>query len=146
MRYTGERLRSLLNGNSGLRKQVYASLNTGGKKKGIEYFYGNDLNITLKKLSAIMHATKKPIEFFVDFEDGERIMDGRVSGTGNVVNSTIVNNDDEVNHMKEILKLKEELLNEKERIIALKDGQIEYQNKRYDELLALIKSDTVGPF
>lgn len=142
MRYTGERLRALLTGNSALRAQCYASMGTD-KKKGIEYFYGTGINITIKKLSEIMHACQKPIDFFIDFEEGERSTDGHVSGTGNVVNSTIVSNNEKITHMQEVLKLKEDIINEKERVILMKDAQIELQNKRYDELIALIKSDKI---
>lgn len=143
MRYNGDRLRKLLTGNAALRDQVYAYLNKGNRK-GLDYYYGVDINITIGKLSDIMAATKKPIEFFVDFEEGEHQESGRVSGTGNVVNSTVVQGDATVNHLREVIRLKDEIISEKERIINIKDERIASINKKYDDVLALINSDKIG--
>jgi hypothetical protein len=87
-----------------------------------------------------MRETGMSIEFFVDFEPGELPSYRRdgVSGSNNIINSS-VNNDltVKVDHLNEVIRLKDELIADKERIITLKDAEIEQWKKRYDDLIKL---------
>lgn len=97
-------------------------------------------NITLSTLTALMHETGLSIDFFIDFEPGELPpyrRDG-VSGSNNIINSSVSNDlTTKVDHLNEVIRLKDELIADKERIITLKDAEIEQWKKRYDDLIKL---------
>lgn len=99
-------------------------------------------NITLSTLTALMHETGLSIDFFIDFEPGELPpyrRDG-VSGSNNIINSSVSNDlTVKVDHLYEVVRLKDELIADKERIITLKDAEIEQWKKRYDDLIKMAK-------
>ena len=82
-----------------------------------------------------MRHTGMPLDFFVDFEAGELPEPYRsgVNGNNNIVNSSI--NSEQgvtIEHLNEVIKLKNQIITDKERLIASKDIEIEH-------LKALIK-------
>ena len=87
-----------------------------------------------------MRETGMSIDFFVDFEPGELPpyrRDG-VSGSNNIINSSVSNDlTIKVDHLNEVIRLKDELIADKERIITLKDAEIEQWKKRYDDLIKI---------
>ncbi|MBR1932931.1 MAG: hypothetical protein IJ841_04510 [Prevotella sp.] len=116
--------------------------NSGKDEYNLAPFFDDGHNISLKLLGGLMKETGMPIEFFVDFEPGEITQaktDG-ITGSNNITNSTITSDlTQRVDHLSEIIQLKDEMLADKERIIASKDAEIEQWKKRYDDLLQLTK-------
>ena len=82
-----------------------------------------------------------PLDFFVDFEAGEQPRNEQpqgIIGSHNIVNSSLTNDlTMRLDHMNEVIRLKDEMLTDKERIIALKDSEIAQWKKRYDDLIRL---------
>lgn len=146
MRYIGSRLKEYLNAKRGRYTELAQGMmkyrsprkNSGKNEYNLDPFFDDGHNISLKLLSGLMRETGKPIDFFVDFEPGELAqtkMDG-VNGNNNIVNSTVTNDlTQKVDHLSEVIRLKDELIADKERIIALKDAEIEQWKKRYDDLI-----------
>lgn len=146
MRYIGSRLKEYLNAKRGRYTELAQGMmkyrsprkNSGKNEYNLDPFFDDGHNISLKLLSGLMRETGKPIDFFVDFEPGELAqtkMDG-VNGNNNIVNSTVTNDlTQKVDHLSEVIRLKDELIADKERIIALKDAEIEQWKKRYDDLM-----------
>lgn len=134
MRYKGSRLHDDVKSDRGLYTRL--SLAVLGKKKGLENYYFDDKDIHLSKLSAIVRATGKPLTYYVDFDEWELPMGG-VSGIGsnNIVNS-VVNGDlsIRVQHLEELLSMKDQAICDKESIIALKDNEISLWKQRYEDL------------
>lgn len=94
-------------------------------------------NITVGTLTGLMRETGLPIGFFIDFEPGELspYRGEGLKGNNNIINSSISNDlTVTVEHLNEVVRLKNELIADKERIIALKDSEIEQWKKRYDDL------------
>lgn len=148
MRYIGSRLKEYLNAKRGRYTELAQGMmkyrsprkNSGKNEYNLDPFFDDDHNISLKLLNGLMRETGKPIDFFVDFEPGELTqakLDG-VNGNNNIVNSTVTNDlTQKVDHLNEVIHLKDELITDKERIIASKDAEIEQWKKRYDDLLQL---------
>lgn len=134
MRYKGSRLHDDVKGDRGLYTRL--SLAVCGKKKGLDAFYGDDLDIHIRKLTDILRATGKPITYFVDFEEGELPYGSYIgTGNGNIVNS-VVNGDISIRlqHLEEVIALKDETIADKESIIALKDNEVALWKQRYEDL------------
>ena len=148
MRYIGSRLKEYLNAKrgrytaraQGMMKYRSPRKNSGKNEYNLDPFFDDGHNISLKLLNGLMHETGKPIGFFVDFEPGEleqARMDG-INGNNNIINSTVTNDlTQKVDHLSEVIRLKDELIADKERIIASKDAEIEQWKKRYDDLIKL---------
>ncbi|MGP1465248.1 MAG: hypothetical protein ACTTKJ_06495 [Prevotella koreensis] len=95
-------------------------------------------NVTLSTLTGLMQETGMSLDFFVDFEQGEcpLLPQSGTSGNNNIINSSVSNDlTVTVEHLHEVIRLKDELIADKERIITLKDAEIEQWKKRYDDLL-----------
>lgn len=149
MKYMGSRLQKFIRQDRGTYTDLAARMlkyrkprkNSGNVEYTMTPFLKDGHNITINSLTALMKETGMSIDFFVDFEPGElppcRESAG-VSGSNNVINSTI-NNDltVKVDHLNELVHLKDIMLGDKERIIALKDAEIEQWKKRYDDLIHL---------
>lgn len=146
MRYVGSRLKEYLNAKRGRYTELAQGMmkyrsprkNSGKNEYNLDPFFDDDHNISLKLLSGLMRETGKPIDFFVDFEPGELTqakLDG-VNGNNNIVNSTVSNDlTQKVDHLSEVIRLKDELIADKERIISLKDAEIEQWKNRFDDLI-----------
>ena len=146
MRYIGSRLKEYLNAKRGRYTELAQGMmkyrsprkNSGKNEYNLDPFFDDDHNISLKLLNGLMRETGKPIEFFVDFEPGETSqtkMDG-INGNNNIVNSTVTNDlTQKLDHLTEIIQLKDELIADKERIIASKNAEIEQWKNRYDDLV-----------
>lgn len=124
MKYKGSILKKFVQENRGKYTEICVAM-LGGKKKGLDNYYHDGRNLQLNKLTQLLKATGKPIDFFVEFEPGELPAGGGIVGNNNFVNS-IVGNDMSLrlDHLNEVLELKDQLLKEKERVIAMKDAEI----------------------
>ena len=144
----GSRLQALLKKERGSyttlaqRMQKYRKPRKNGSKD--EYnlvpLFDDGHNVTLNTLTGLMRETGLPIDFFVDFEPGELTSCRRDGIRGsNVINSPVANDlTVTVKHLNEVVRLKNELIADKERIISLKDSEIEQWKKRYDELFSKV--------
>lgn len=137
MEYKGSRLKSFVQANRGKYTEICMAM-LGGKKKGLDNYYHDGRNIQINKLSQLLKATGKPVDYFVEFEPGEFPSGGGAVGNNNIVNS-IVGNDlsMKLDHLNEIVKLKDQIIQEKERNLAMKDKEIELWKKRYDDAIKL---------
>lgn len=148
MKYIGSRLQALLKSERGgytdlavkMLKYRKPRKNASRDEYNLVPLFEDGHNVTLSTLTGLMRETGMSIEFFVDFEPGELPSYRRdgVSGSNNIINSS-VNNDltVKVDHLNEVIRLKDELIADKERIITLKDAEIEQWKKRYDDLIKL---------
>ena len=133
MIYKGSRLREYLNGERGgytdlanrMLKHRKPRKNSSKDEYSLTPYLKDGQNVTLSMLTALMKETGMAIDFFVDFEPGElpSYRRGEVSGSNNIINSSVSND----------LTVKAD----KERIITLKDAEIEQWKKRYDDLIKL---------
>ena len=148
MRYNGTRLKEYLKGRRGGYTELAQAMvkyrrprkNAGRDEYNLAPFFIDGHNITLDLLGGLMKETGQPIEFFVDFEPGERspYRSEGISGSNNIINSSVTNDlTIKVDHLNEVIRLKDELIADKERIITLKDAEIEQWKKRYDDLIKL---------
>lgn len=148
MRYIGSRLKEYLNAKRGRYTELAQGMmkyrsprkNSGKNEYNLDPFFDDGHNISLKLLSGLMRETGMSIDFFVDFEPGELPTAKResVSGSNNIINSYVANDlTTKVDHLNEVIRLKDQLIADKERIITLKDAEIEQWKKRYDDLIKL---------
>ena len=149
MKYKGTRLAALVQGSRGeytdlgerMSKYKRPRKNSSGKNYRIECLYNDGLNLQMSTLTALMKETGKPIDFFIDFEPWELPSALGVSGNGNIINSSVSNDmAQRIEHLNEVIHLKNELLTEKDKIVALKDAEIEQWKKRYDDLLSFTQN------
>lgn len=138
MKYMGSRLKALLKKERGLRAALCSKLSNGKKDYNLDNLLKDYHNITLSTLSVILEVTGKTANFFVDFESYEyppAKAEG-VKGNNNIVNSPFSNDlTVTVEHLHEVVRLKDQLLQEKERVITMKDGELEQWKKRFDDLI-----------
>lgn len=147
MIYKGSRLKALVQSHGGLysdlasRMAKYKAKRKNGSDRDYRLgaLYADGHNITINILSALMRETNKPINYFVDFEPNElQIQTEGISGSNNIVNSMVSNDATQrIEHLTEVVHLKDQLIVEKERLIAMKDREIESWKKRYDDLIRL---------
>lgn len=148
MKYLGSRLKDLLNSERGRYTELagkmgkYRKPRSNGSKDeyNLGTLYKDGHNIKLDTLTALLRETGLSIDYFVEFEPGE-LPTGRydsISGSNNIVNSSITNDlTMKMDHLNEVIRLKDEMLVDKERIISLKDEEIRQWKKRYDDLFKL---------
>lgn len=147
MIYKGSRLKALVQSRGGMysdlaeRMTKYKSKrkNSSDREYRLGVLYADGHNITINTLSALMKETNRPINYFVDFEPNElQSSTEGVSGNNNIINSMVSNDAAQrIEHLTEVVHLKDQLITEKERVIALKDSEIEQWKKRYDDLIKL---------
>lgn len=148
MKYVGSRLQALLKTERGSYTELAAKMlkyrkprQNGSKDEyNLVPLFKDGHNVTLYTLTGLMRETGMSIDFFVDFEPGELPAARRdgISGSNNIINSSITNDLTlKVDHLNEVIRLKDELIADKERIITLKDAEIEQWKKRYDDLIRL---------
>ena len=141
MRYVGSRLKALLNQERGRYMELAKAMckyrrprkNESKKEYNLIPLLGDGHNVTLSTLTGLMKETGKSIEFFVDFEPGELLQSHHEIGNHNIINSAVSNDlTATMEHLHEIIRLKDALLADKERIIAAKDSEIEHWRRRFD--------------
>ncbi len=146
MKYRGTRLYKLVQSGRGgytdlaekMKKYRKVRKNSSDKPYRIESLYQDGHNITLSTLTALMKETGKPIDFFIDFEPWELSAEHAGLLRNNMFDNFASDEETErVNHLNEIIHLKNELLKEKERVISMKDAEIEQWKKRIDDLLLI---------
>lgn len=89
-----------------------------------------------------MKATGMPLSYFVEMEPGEvsGLSNGDVGNNNNIIQNFVGNDlSKEVDHLTTVIKLKDELLQEKERLIIFKDSVIESWKKKYDDLIKIAR-------
>lgn len=151
MKYIGTRLRGLLREERGgyhdlaIRMMKYRKPRKNGAND--EYnlvpLFKDGHNLTLSTLSALMRETGQPVTFFVDFEPGELppLYSNGISGNNNVVNSSISNDlTTKVEYLNEIIRLKDTTIAEKDKLLTMKDVEIEQWKKRFDDIIDLVKT------
>lgn len=153
MIYKGSRLQALVQSHGGTfsdlgeRMAKYKSpRKNGSSTKGyrLDSLYKDGHNIQLNTLTALVRETGRTVDYFVDFEPGElaRSAEG-VSGNNNIINSSFSSDlTQKIEHLNEVLHLNHQLLAEKERIITLKDAEIDQWKKRYDDLIRFAQLDS----
>lgn len=82
------------------------------------------------------------MEFFVEFEPSELASSSTggdsVNGSHNIINSSVSNDQaNRIEYLLEMLKMKDAIINEKERVITLKEAEIELWKKRLDDAIKL---------
>ena len=146
MKYRGTRLYKLVQSGRGsytdlaekMAKYRKVRKNSSDKPYRIESLYLDDHNITLSTLTALIKETGKPVDFFVDFEPWELSSKPSVSQYDNLTDKYGTDEETErVKHLNEIIHLKDELLKEKERVISMKDTEIEQLKKQVEDLLLI---------
>lgn len=152
MRYIGSRLKDYLKEHRGAYTELAQAMlkyrkprkNAGRDEYNLAPFFRDGHNITLDLLAGLMKETGHSIDFFIDFEPGELPSYYKregVSGSNNIINSSISNDlTMKVDHLNEVIRLKDEIVADKERIITLKDAEIEQWKKRYDDLIKLTQA------
>lgn len=142
MKYKGSRLKEYVRTHRGMYTDLCVAM-LGGKKKGLDNYYRDDKNIMLDNLTALLKATGKSVDFFVEFEPGELPTSAapNFSGNNNIINSMVGNDlTAKVEHLSEIITLKDKLISEKEKVILLQANEIELWKKRYDDIIKLANS------
>ncbi|GEM_PF-5685821 len=125
MKYTGLRLARYLSEERGRYAKLADAMvkyrgdrkNASDKKYNLAPLLHEGHNITIKILDGLMRETGMPIEFFIDFENEEE---------------RAIRKQDQaavISHLHEIIGLKDELLQDKERIIASMSEEIEQLKK-----------------
>ena len=108
----------------------------------LDSLYKDGHNIQINTLDALVKETGRPLDFFVDFEPSELSCyvnggDG-VRGNNNIINSSVSNDQaNRIEYLTEMLKMKDAIINEKERVITLKEAEIELWKKRLDDAIKL---------
>lgn len=140
MKYKGSNLKRFVNEHRGMYTQICETM-LGGKK-GLDSYYHDDKNVRIETLSKLMKATGMPLSYFVEMEPGEvsGLSNGDVGNNNNIIQNFVGNDlSKEVDHLTTVIKLKDELLQEKERLIIFKDSVIESWKKKYDDLIKLAR-------
>jgi len=143
MRYLGSKLKEFVRTHRGAYTDICVAM-LGGKKKGLDNYYVDGRNIQINKLTALLKATGKSLDFFVEFDEGEMpkaSVVGHSLGNNNIINSMVKNDlTSEITHLHEVIKLKDQLLNEKDQVINLRTNEVELWKKKYDDLINLANS------
>ncbi len=125
MKYTGLRLARYLSEERGRYAKLADAMvkyrgdrkNASDKKYNLAPLLHDGHNITIKILDGLMKETGMPIEFFIDFENEEERAKRKQDQAA------------VISHLREIIGLKDELLQDKERIIASMSSEIEQLKK-----------------
>jgi hypothetical protein len=144
MKYKGSKLKEWVQSHRGAYTDICIAM-LGGRKKGLDNYYADDKNISIDKLSAVLRATGLSIDYFVEFEEGEFPSPGNTPtiGNHNVINSMVGRDlTEKVEHLNEVISLKNQIIIEKEKQLAMKDQEIMLWKKRYDDSLKLAKLDS----
>lgn len=146
MKYIGTRLKAKLNGERGAYKELSSKMlkyrkprkNGSTKEYSLVPYLRDGQNLTLYTLTGLMRETGFPLDFFVDFEPNELPYQWREKiGNNNIINSAVSNDlTSTVEHLHEIIRMKNEMIADKERIIASKDSELEQWRNRYDKLVS----------
>ena len=137
MKYIGTRLKKLLKSKRGSYSELATAIlayrkprkNASKKEYNLLPLLEDGHNVTLYTLTGLMRHTGKPLDFFVDFEPGELPEPYRngVNGNNNIVNSSINSSQNIIiEHLNEVIRLKNQIITDKERLIASKNIEIEH--------------------
>ena len=151
MEYKGSRLKKFVGERSGaytelekkMRKYRKARKNSSDAEYNLRPLYKDGHNITISVLTALMRETGKSLDFFIDFEPNEipaTLRSDNVSGNHNVINSNISNDSSlRIEYLTNTIKLKDQLIDEKERNITQKDSEIAALRKQNNKLIEMLE-------
>lgn len=151
MEYKGSRLKKFVGERSGaytelekkMRKYRKARKNSSDAEYNLRPLYKDGHNITISVLTALMRETGKSLDFFIDFEPNEipsTLRSDNVSGNHNVINSNISNDSSlRIEYLTNTIKLKDQLIDEKERNIIQKDSEIAALRKQNNKLIEMLE-------
>lgn len=151
MEYKGSRLKKFIGERSGaytelekkMRKYRKARKNSSNAEYNLRPLYKDGHNITISMLSALMRETGKTLDFFIDFEPNElpaTLRSDNVSGNNNVINSSISNDSSlRIEYLNNTIRLKDQIIDEKERNIVQKDSEIVALRKQNDKLITMLE-------
>lgn len=133
MEYLGSKLKRFVQDHRGMYTQICETM-LGGKKKGLDNYYQDGRNIRIDSLTRLLKATGMPLEYFVRFEPGElQSVSGCVGDNNiNINNSQVGDLNQKLEHVNEVLALKDQIIDGQAHEIAL-------MRKRCDELEHQIK-------
>jgi hypothetical protein len=128
MKYTGLRLASYLSEERGRYARLADAMvkyrgdrkNASDKKYNLAPLLHDGHNITIKILDGLMKETGKPLDFFIDFEDSSEFIEKEPVSQ---VQRT------EIQHLREVIELKDELQRAKDSTIASMSSEIEQLKK-----------------
>lgn len=151
MEYRGTRLRDYVKYTLGAggHKEISTKLAAkyGRKTYNLNGAFKDGTNLTLKSLTDLLWATGLTVDEVVDFEPGEWPRtgnSGKVTGNNNIINSSVSSDMAlKIDHLNEVIRLKDEIIEEKVNVIASKDeliDELQGLKKKYDDLLELVKN------
>ncbi len=141
--YMGSRLRQICRSKQGMSAEL--SQKMFGKNKGIQRYYADGVNITIDKLEQIAVLTGHSVEYFLKYEGQPNDNQGTatINGNNNIVNSNHANDVyEKIEHLKETINLKNEIIADKEELVKSKDTIIQNLKERNDDLIKLMQSQS----
>ncbi|MCH3994127.1 MAG: hypothetical protein LKE54_03580 [Prevotella sp.] len=139
--YKGSRLHDLCLAQRGLSTQL--SLALFGKKKGIDRYYHDGINITIDMLEKIAMNTGKSVDYFLEYKhtsDGLK-ESSSVNGNNNIVNSPMANEAmAKIDHLNEVIKLKDDLIVRDKQLIETKDVVIKSLRDTINDYIKLLQA------
>lgn len=139
----GSRLRQICRSKQGMSAEL--SQKMFGKNKGIQRYYADGVNITIDKLEQIAVLTGHSVEYFLKYEGQPNYNQGTatINGNNNIVNSNHANDVyEKIEHLKETINLKNEIIADKEELVKSKDTIIQNLKERNDDLIKLMQSQS----
>lgn len=139
----GSRLRQICRSKQGMSAEL--SQKMFGKNKGIQRYYADGVNITIDKLEQIAVLTGHSVEYFLKYEGQPNDNQGTatINGNNNIVNSNHANDVyEKIEHLKETINLKNEIIADKEELVKSKDTIIQNLKERNDDLIKLMQSQS----
>ena len=145
-------MRAYVKQSRGGHKELSSKLaaKNGTKTYNLNGAFKDGTNLTLKSLTDILWATGLSIDEIVDFEPAELPRagsTGRISGNNNIVNSSVSSDMAlKIDHLNEVIRLKDEIIEEKVNVIASKDeliDELQGLKKKYDDLIELVKNKNI---
>lgn len=138
--FKGSRLRELCNAQRGLSTKL--SQEIFGKSKGIDRFYHDDINITVRILEQIAVATGKSVEYFLDYPrpTGSDSGHSTVYGDNNIVNSPMANETvEKITNLQNTIKMKDELIQSLRDSITTRDELIRGLKERINDTVTIMQ-------
>lgn len=138
--YKGSRLQALCKKQRGLSTEL--SLKLFGKRKGIDRYYKDGLNLTIDILEKIAEATGFSVEYFLDYNRPTvTTLPSSITGDHNIINSPMANEAmSRIDHLNDVIKLKDEIIEQNKKLIESKDDMIKSLKAQINDDIELMKS------
>lgn len=138
--YIGTKLHDLCKKERGLASRLSRAVL--GTDKGIDRYYKDGMNITIEKLEKIARYTGKPVSYFLDDinDSADDASHPHVYGNHNIVNSPMANDlAEKVQQLKDVIKLKDEIIASERANSASKDEIIKNLKERLNDQVTIMK-------